>query len=111
HGDHNALAHAAGEAVRKIGKPPARFGDAHGLEQRHAPLDKVGAVQSLVQAQRLADLPANGKHRIEARHWLLEDHGNTVAPDLADLLLARAQEVAAAKHDAAAHDASRWLGN
>src|SRR5882724_2640433 len=38
-------------------------------------------VQSLMNPQRLTDLTADGQHRIEARHRLLEDHRNVVAAD------------------------------
>ena len=36
----------------------------------------------LVDADRLADLVADGKDGIQARHRVLEDHGYVVAPDL-----------------------------
>ena len=48
-----------------------------GVARRHA----------LVQPQRLADLLADGQHRVQAGHRLLEDHRDRVAADVAHLRL------------------------
>ena len=53
------------------------------------------AIEALVQAQRLADLAADGEHRVEARHRLLEDHADVVAADGAHRAIVERQEVAA----------------
>ena len=90
HGDHHALAHAAGELVRIFAHAALRLGDAdQGEHLDRALLGRV-PVEPLMQLQRLADLPADGQHRIEARHRLLEDHADLVAADVAHRALRRA---------------------
>jgi len=59
-----ALFHAAQATIKKAA--------AHGL----------ALVESLVQEQRLTELVGNGEHRVEGRQRLLEDHGDTVAPNV-----------------------------
>ncbi|KAG1448900.1 hypothetical protein G6F57_016741 [Rhizopus arrhizus] len=56
-----------------------------------------------MQAQRLADLVAQGQHRIQARHRLLEDHGDAVAAQRAALAFRQRQQVLAFEQDAARH--------
>src|SRR6185295_4087771 len=60
----------------------------------------------LMQHQRLADLPADGHHRVERGHRLLEDHGDVVAADLAHLRLVESDEVATVELHRAADDAA-----
>ena len=74
--DHHALAHAAGELVRIVVEPRARP-----PECRHGPAARGRAcgrrpVERGVGLQVLADLQADGQHRVERRHRLLEDHGD-----------------------------------
>ena len=38
-----------------------------------------------VIGQRLGQLSADGEHRIERRHGILEDHGDFLTPNLADI--------------------------
>ena len=42
----------------------------------------LGLGEVLVDADGLADLVADGEDGVEARHRVLEDHGDVVAPDL-----------------------------
>src|SRR5258708_6965806 len=60
--------------------------------------------------QRLADLTADGQHRIQARHRLLEDHRNVVAADGAHLALGESQEILCLEADRAS-DLARGLGD
>ena len=46
-----------------------------------------------MEAQDLGHLLADGEHRVEGGHGLLEDHGDAVAPDAAHLLLRAVQQV------------------
>ena len=80
-------------------------------QQSQAFLQQVVVRQSLVQAQRFADLAADRQHRIEAGHRLLEDHGDAIAADLLQLALARLQQVAAAQQHAAAGNVPRRIGD
>ena len=74
HGDHHALAHAAGKLVRVA--PQHLFGlrNAHQVEHAQRLLARAAAIHALMQAQRFGDLLADRKHRVERGHRLLEDH-------------------------------------
>src|SRR5262245_40138532 len=63
--------------------------------------------QPLVQTDRLADLIAHSKHRIERGHRLLKNHGNLVAANFAHLLVAKLEEIVPAITNLAADDLSR----
>ena len=111
HGDHGALAHAARELVRIFLGALRRLGDAHQVEHLDGALEACLAVHVAVQDQRLGDLLADGHHRIERRHRLLEDHRDLVAAHAAHLFFADLQEVAAAELDRARDDAARRIGD
>ena len=61
----------------------------------------VARVHALMQPHRLADLLADGQHRVQAGHRLLEDHRDRVAADVAHLRLGQRQQIAALEADAA----------
>ena len=68
------------------------------------------AIDAEVHRDGLGDLVADGEHRIEARHRLLEDHRDVAAAQLAQRLRRQPREiddvaVARAKQDLAADDA------
>nr|GEY68439.1 hypothetical protein [Tanacetum cinerariifolium] len=63
HGDHRALAHAAGQLVRP-----------------------------LMAGHALGDLIANGEHRVERGHRLLKDHRHAVATHVQQALIGHAQQ-------------------
>ena len=56
-------------------------------------LQGLGRGQAFVDHQRFGHLAADGKHRVERGHGLLENHGNSLAPDLSDPFLAQVQKV------------------
>ena len=56
---------------------------------------RLFARKAAVQDQCFGDLMANGQHRIQRRHRLLEDHGNGVAANLAHLGFRQLEQVAA----------------
>ena len=89
HGDHRPLAHAARELVRVHLGPLAGLGDADQVEHLDRPLEGVLLVEPLVDPRHLADLAADGVHRVQGGERVLEDHGDLAAADLAALLLAR----------------------
>ncbi len=79
HGDHHALAHAAGQLMR-IGAQPARgIGDAHAVQHVARPLARRALPHILMQRDRLGDLEADGEGRVERAHRILEDHRHVLA--------------------------------
>ena len=95
HGDHHPLALAAGEAVGVFVHAQLRVLDPH-LRQR---LDRLAAGLLVAEARagepdRLDDLVADGEHRVQRGHGLLEDHRDVPAAHLHPLLLGQPQQVA-----------------
>ena len=80
HGDHGALAHAAGKPVGMVVKAHARRIDAHLFQpvQRLVP-GLSRALDGGVQAHGFGDLFAHRLERIERGAGVLEDHGNLPA--------------------------------
>ncbi len=93
HGDHHALALAAGQFVRVGADALARLRYAHQLEQFQRAGTGGLAAQALVDFQYLVDLLAHRVQRVERGHGLLEDHGDTVATDLAHGFFVRLDQV------------------
>ena len=79
HGDHGALAHAAGQLVRIFPRALLRLGNAHQAQHLDGLVAGLLPAESLVQQQHLGDLAADGQHRIERGHRLLEDHRDVLA--------------------------------
>ncbi len=65
----------------------------------------LGFADLLVQDDRFHDLRADGEHRVERRHRLLEDHADVAAADRLHLPLGQPHEVVAEERDAARFDA------
>ncbi len=86
HGDHHALALAAGELMRIALEPGFRIGNADLGEHFERARARRGAGQAAMQQQDFADLLFDRVQRIERGHRLLEDDGDVVAAHLADLL-------------------------
>ena len=59
---------------------------------------------ALVDHQRLRDLTADGKDRVQARHRFLEDHRDLVAADLVHLVHGQLRQVHAVEEDLAGVD-------
>ena len=107
HGDHHALAHAAGHLVRVFVEAAFRRGDAHALQRRDgAAAQRAGRGGAVVRAHRLGDLVADGEHRVQAGHRLLEDHRDAVAADVAHLRRRQVEQVPAVEHDLPGGDAA-----
>ena len=98
HGDHHALALAAGQLVRIAAEPPRRVGNADLVEQFEDAGARRLAGNALMQQQNFADLLLDRVQRIERRHRLLENDGDVVAAHLADLALRHGQQFAALEH-------------
>ena len=101
HGDHHALAHSAGKAVRILVHPLARGRDAHPLQDAHGLCLRRATRRATVVDKSLRDLEPDREHRIEARHRLLEDHGDAVASDLAHLLFRQIEQALTLERDSA----------
>ena len=61
------------------------FGDVDQAQHLDRLGQRGGAAEPLMQDQRFGDLMADGQHRVERGHRLLEDHRDLVAADLAHL--------------------------
>ena len=100
HGDHHALAQAAGELVRVLLEAAPRRRHADALQQIHRALARLPARDAIVPEQRFLELVADGVGRVERRHRLLEDHGRARAADVGHLALGDVQHVAAGEFQA-----------
>ena len=88
HGDHHALAHAARELVRIfVERGAADRRCAPGRASRCARSRAARHRQPMMAHDVLGDLRADGQHRIEAGHRLLEDHRDAMAAHRAHLAL------------------------
>ena len=105
-GDHDALAHAAGELVRILPQPARRVGDADQLQQLHGAAFRRGMGHAAMLLQPLGELPPDGQHRVQRGHRLLEHHADVAAAHLAHLGFAQAHQVAPGEPDLALRDAA-----
>ena len=103
----DALAHAAGELVRVIMHAARGIGDLHQLQHLDGAGERLLLRQALVAAQALGDLLADGQHRIERGHRLLEDEADLLGADLVQFIAGERHQVAALEHDLALDDAAR----
>ncbi len=95
HGDHRPLAHAAGELVWVAVEAGAGLGDADEVEHLDGALLGHRHRDLVVSANGLGELVADGVHRVQRRHRILEDHGDALAPDVASDLVAKADQLLA----------------
>ena len=109
HRDHHPLAHASRELVRIIVEALFGIGDAHEPQHPRRLVARQAPVGARVNAQRLGDLLADPQERIEARHRLLEDHGDAIAPDRSHRLIVERREILPVEQDRAPDDARDLL--
>ena len=102
HGDHDALALAAGQFVRIGAHAPLGVADADEFEQFEDAGAGLAAGQAAMDLQNLADLPLDRVQRIERGHRLLEHHGDVGTTDLAQFRLRQDQNVPPLEQDATA---------
>ena len=98
HRDHDALAHAAGELVRIVVHAACALGICTSFSISTARASAALSVRPLA-AQAFGDLLADGQHRIERGHRLLEDEADLVGADLVQLVAGERYEVAALEQD------------
>ena len=101
HGDHDTLAHPAGELVRVRPGPVFRPGYADPVQEVDGPVHCRSSALVLVRPYLLDDLVADPLHRVERRHRVLEDHGYPAAADALELTFRRRHEVKVAEHGTA----------
>ena len=99
HGDHHALALAAGELVRIARQAAFGVGDADLAEQFDDARPRLIARKTLMDQQYFPYLLFDRVQRIERRHRLLEDDGDVVAAYVANLVLRHGQKLAPLEHD------------
>ena len=107
HGDHDALAHAAGELVRIVVHAPLRVGDVDQPQHLGGAHHRLLGRQLLVQGDHLGDLVAHRVDRVERGHRLLEDDGDLAGADLVHLVLVERDQVPALPQDLAGLEAAR----
>ena len=107
HGDHRPLPHAAGHLVWIVRVALIGVGDTHPFEHHERCLPGVRRRAHAVQGPGLRDLRAHGQHRVERRHRLLENHGNTFAADGRERFFVHRRQVQGAQPDGAAGHLSR----
>ena len=95
HGNHHALAHAAGEFVRIRMHAFGGVTHTHFLEHRDGAAKRLVTVGLPVNQQRLDELLGNAQVRIERSHWVLENHRDAFAAQGAQFSLGALEQVAA----------------
>ena len=109
-GDHHALLEPARELVR-IGIPACRrVRHADFLEQGQAAFASRPAAQAGMGGQRLANLLADGEHRVERAHRFLKHHADTRAAAFAHGRFRQAQQILAAQAYRTVQQAGVGLG-
>ena len=93
HRDHHPLAHAARQLVRVAAQHLARFWNAHQVEEAQRLGHGLGLRAALVQHDAFGDLLADGEHRVQAGHRLLEHHRDVGAAQRAHLRAAGLRQV------------------
>ncbi len=85
HGDHDALAHTAGELLGIIVVAGFGIGDVHHLHRFDGALLSLLRGHVFVKQNVFLNLIADGHDGVQAGHRLLEDHRDAAAADLAHL--------------------------
>ncbi len=99
HRDHDTLAHAAGKLMRIFLHQLTDVVETDLCQNiGDAPVDLL-IVQVRVQAEHLADLPADLHNRVQGCHRFLENHGNLIALDFAALLAGNIQYLLSLQRD------------
>lgn len=111
HGDHDALAHAAGELVG-VGLN-AFFGirNTDFFQGFDGSVKGFLAFDAFVKLKRLHELGGDFEVGIERSHGILEDHGDPLAPNFAEFGFFDFEKVDPLKNGGAAVDFSRRTGD
>ena len=87
HRDHRPLAHPARELVRIVLEPLLGARDTDAVEQHRGARVGVLLRHPEMRLQCFADLLPDRQHRVQARHGVLEDHRDVLAPNAAKLAI------------------------
>ena len=102
-GDHDPLAHAAGEFMGEGDHPFFLVIDAHHFQQFHAPvMHGFLAHIRVVDEQGLGQLVANGEHGAQGAQGVLKDHGDAFAPDAGHLFIGLTHQLLTVQGDGSA---------
>ena len=110
HGDHHALALAAGQLMGVGAQALLGLLQAHQVQQFESAGARLRLAHAPMQHQRLADLPVDGVQRIERRHRLLEDDADLVAAYLPERRLVGPDQLTPVQTDAAARVPGLGIG-
>jgi len=94
HGDHNALAHAAGELVRIVAGASGGIRDGDIIHGIDCALPRLALRHLVVRQHGFRDLIAHPHDGIERRHGLLENHRDARAAELAHGVVRKIGEIA-----------------
>ena len=84
-------------------QPRGRIGNAHQVQQVDGPLAAGLLITALMDLNRFHNLVADGEARVEAGHWILEDHRHFRPHQLAPLFFRDALQIAAVKFQFVRH--------
>ena len=107
HGDHDALAHAAGVLVRILLHALLGVVDAHEAQHLDGAVPRLPLVAVGVERDGLDELMPDGIGGVQRGHRILEDDRDLVAAHIAHDLLARADELLAVELDGAGDNLTR----
>ena len=96
--------------MREAAQTLGGVGDPDHAQQLDGPRSSIGARHATVCPNGLDHLLLDGQHRVEAGHWVLEDHGHVATADLAQLGLRQTSQVLAVEDHPAALDPAGRLG-
>ena len=104
HGDHDALAHAAGKLVWVLLHALFRLVDVDQPQHLHSPVIGLLLVALGVEQNRLHQLVADGIGGIQGGHGILKNDADPVAADVLHDFLTRAYQFLTVQFDGAPHD-------
>ena len=106
----DALAHAAGELMRKFVHTLFRGGDTNALQELDGCVPGFPGVHSPVEHQGFPNLPADAVYGIERRHWFLENDADMAAADAVHVRLFCLNQVAALEQNLPVQNFPHGLG-
>src|SRR5712691_721564 len=107
-GTHDTLLHTPAHLMRIVVNAPLRSRDPDLLQGLDRSLHQLPGTALAVDTERLDQLVADGKHRIQGGLGILEDHRDATPPYLTHLALALVEEVLPLQQDSALHDTRSW---
>jgi len=93
HGNHHALAHAAGELVRVIFQTFTCIGDTYQFQRLNHAVFGLFHGHTHVNFQWLRHLLSNCKNRVKGSHWVLKYHADLGAAHMPDLFIRHLQQI------------------